>query len=174
MTKIDENKNLKPIFLIGFMGSGKTTFGKKLAKELGYTFVDSDVYIEEQEKMSISDIFNQKGETYFRKIEQEAIETLSHQVHAVVATGGGAPCFHDNISLMNAVGLTCYLQLSPKKLALRLRGNSNDRPLVASKDDNELLLFIEEKLKDRKLFYQQAQYIVDADTPENLLAYFDR
>lgn len=157
------------IFLIGFMGSGKSTFGRQLGKKLGYAFIDMDTYIEEKVNRTVPQIFAENGEKYFRQLETEAIEALSSQVHCVIATGGGAPCFNDNMSRMNAIGKTVYLQLTSEKLAERLSLDATVRPVLEGKTGEELVNHIMSKLKDREIFYQQASFVVDADNPEEMI-----
>ena len=161
------------IFLIGFMGSGKSTFGRKLGKTLGYAFIDLDTYIEENAGKLIPQIFTEDGEEFFRHLETEAIEALSDQVHCVIATGGGAPCFNDNISKMNTVGRTVYLELSPKKLVERLILDPTERPVLEGKTGVELVTHITQKLKEREIFYQKATFVVDADQPDDLIPLLD-
>lgn len=157
------------IFLIGFMGSGKSTFGRKLAKSQGYAFIDTDTFIEERAGKTVPQIFAEDGEAHFRQLETEAIEALSDQVHCVIATGGGAPCYNDNMNRMNAIGRTVYLELAPEKLAERLVLDPTERPVLEGKIGDELIAHIGNKLKEREEFYQQATFCVDADVPEDLL-----
>lgn len=157
------------IFLIGFMGSGKSTFGRKLGKSLGYAFIDMDTFIEERAGKTTPQIFSEDGEVHFRKLETEAIEALADQVHCVIATGGGAPCFNDNMGSMNAIGRTVYLELAPDKLAERLVLDPTERPVLEGKTGDELIAHIGNKLKERENFYKKAAYCVDADNPEDLL-----
>ncbi len=158
------------LFLVGFMGCGKSTFGRKLGKALGYAFIDMDTYIEEREGKPISQIFAESGETYFRQLETEAIQSLSNQVHCVIATGGGAPCFNDNMDKMKAIGRTVYLELSPEKLSQRLSLDPTERPVLEGKSGDELFAHITQKLKERETIYLQADFVVDADVPEDLIA----
>lgn len=150
----------KNIILIGFMGSGKSTVGKLLAKKLGHVFVDMDQVIEKQEGRSITDIFQTEGEQHFRKLERELLSSFTANQGLVISTGGGVPCFENNMNLINALGKSIYLQLSPKKLAERLKNEKNSRPLIKSMNDDELLLFIEKKLAERELYYLQSKLIL--------------
>ena len=118
------------IFLIGFMGSGKTTLGKKLARVLGYDFVDLDKVIEEESGVSVPDYFSRHGEDAFRQLERDCLRTRLPAGPVVVATGGGAPCYFDNMDWMNEHGVTVYLMLPPGVLASRLNGSRN-RPLIS-------------------------------------------
>ncbi len=157
------------IFLIGFMGCGKSTFGRKLGKELGYAFIDMDTYIEELTGKTVPQIFAEDGEAHFRHLETQAIRQLSNQIHCVIATGGGAPCFNDNMRLMNEIGQTVYLELAPEKLAERLVLDPTERPVLEGKTGDELIAHISSKLTEREPFYRQARHVVDADKPEDLL-----
>lgn len=138
------------------MGCGKTTLGKKLAKKLNIKFVDMDAAIEKQEGNSISEIFSHEGEVYFRNLEKKWLEAFNES-EALISTGGGAPCFHDNMHRMNQKGVSVYIKLPPKVLVDRLKSQKSQRPLVANKSEEELLGFIEEKLAERSSFYEQAK-----------------
>ncbi len=146
------------IYLIGYMGSGKSHLGRKFSKYLGMQFVDMDHYIEERNYKTIPQIFAEEGEAEFRKKERKALEELSEFTDIVIATGGGAPCFFDNIDLMNNSGKTIYLNINPKILAFRLMKSKTERPLIKGKSKDELIDFIDETLKKRNEFYSQAKY----------------
>lgn len=158
----------KCIYLIGFMGSGKTTIGHALAKALHYEFVDMDHYIEKQQQLSIADIFMQQGEESFRLIESQALDQLSKDKNIVISTGGGTPCFHDNMSIIRQSGVSIYLKCSIDSLHQRLK-HSQERPLVSNKSDKELKRYIRETLSTRKEFYQKADIRVIADVEIALL-----
>lgn len=132
--------------------------GWKLAEHLGVQFVDMDNYIEERNCKSIPQIFAEEGEAEFRKKERRALEELSEFTDLVIATGGGAPCFFDNIDLMNQTGETIFLNMHPKILADRLLNSKTERPLIKGKSREELVAFIDETLEKRKEFYTQAKY----------------
>jgi shikimate kinase len=153
---------MKRIFLVGFMGSGKSTVGRNLARALNWTFIDLDTYIQDKQGCSIPEIFERDGETAFRLLEKESLEEVELLDKVVVATGGGAPCYHNNMITMNNAGLTIYLKIIPKELQIRLLPARKTRPLIANKSDDELLEFIEEKLKEREPFYAQASVVADA------------
>ncbi len=122
------------IFLIGYMGSGKTTVGQLLAEKLGYTFLDMDTYIEGKMFKSVSQIFAELGEEQFRLLEQRSLHEIGEIENVVIATGGGAPCFYDNMEYMNRMGTTIYLKLSPVELSERLETfRTNKRPLLANR-----------------------------------------
>lgn len=150
----------KLIFICGFMGCGKTTQGKKLAKELGYYFIDLDDCISNQREMSITELFKEVGEEEFRKIETKALkECIDNNLKALIATGGGTPCFNDNMQLMLSSGKVIYLKMDPKALYNRLFNAKGDRPLINGKDNEEMFLYIENLLKVRESYYNQAQII---------------
>jgi len=146
------------IYLIGYMGCGKSTLGRRLSAHLGLQFVDMDHYIEERNCKTVPQIFAEEGEEEFRKKERKALEELSEFTDIVIATGGGAPCFFDNIDLMNKTGETIYLNIDPKILADRLLKSKTERPLIKGKSRDELVAFIDETLKKRNAFYLQAQF----------------
>ncbi len=152
-----------PLFLIGFMGSGKSTLGRHLARELGWTFIDLDDFIETRENASITRLFAAHGENGFREMERRALAEVVKMQKVVVATGGGTPCFFNNMELMNRAGTTLYLQLSPAALVRRLLPGQAHRPLIADKTPDELLQFITQKLKEREPWYQQAKITADAE-----------
>jgi shikimate kinase len=154
------------IFLIGFMGSGKTHIGKQIAQMLDYLFVDTDTLIENTEGSSIAEIFDTKGEIAFRKIESERLKGLSKWDNIIVATGGGAPCFHDNMVFINNSGITVYLKTSPELLLERLKSESEKRPLLRGRSESELLTFIKEKIGEREAFYGQADIIIHQENNE--------
>lgn len=149
----------KIVFLIGFMGVGKSTLGKRLAHKLGVDFIDSDQYIEKQLGQSISDYFKEYGELAFRKREVGFLLQLEDKA-CVVATGGGLPCYNDNMRLMNEKGITIYLHRPAKELFQRLKNAKHERPLIAQLNDDELLDFISNKLNERAEFYNQAKYVL--------------
>lgn len=146
------------IYLIGYMGCGKSTLGKKLAKHAGLQFIDMDHYIEKRNCKTVPQIFAEDGEAEFRKKERKALEELSEFSNVVIATGGGAPCFFDNVELMNRTGKTIYLNIDPKILADRLMKSKTERPLIKGKSKEELVAFIDETLKKRNEFYLRAHY----------------
>jgi shikimate kinase len=149
------------IFLIGFMGCGKTTLGRKLAARLNYTFFDLDHLLEEQAGMSVAEYFSSFGETAFRLAESEILKNTAYGDNAVISTGGGLPCFFDNMDWMKAQGTTLYIKLSPKTLASRLEHGKEARPLLRDKHGDELVAFIADKLAERESFYEQAQVIAE-------------
>lgn len=151
----------KPIFLIGYMGSGKTTLAKKLASKLEIPFIDTDDEIVKEIGMSITEYFQLHGEDKFRELERRHLQKVGQQ-DAIVSTGGGSPCFFDNMQWMNDNGVSIYLQMSPKSLFDRLsQSKPNKRPILIGKTEEELFDFISEKLIEREPFYKQAHLIID-------------
>jgi shikimate kinase len=149
------------IFLIGFMGSGKSTLGAQLARRLDYRFVDMDLLIEETAEMSIPEIFDEHGEEVFRKWERDILQELCQGEKIVISTGGGAPCHAGMMELMNTNGSTIYLKLTPEALLRRLITSRTDRPLIRGKSEAELLEFIKSLLEKREEFYLRARHVVD-------------
>lgn len=147
------------LYIIGFMGSGKTTAGKKLASLLGWSFIDLDRKIEEHTGMKIPEIFSKFGEEHFRNIESEMLRSINPGSNTVVATGGGAPCYKDNMEFMLSTGLTIYLKMTPPQLASRLTASNDERPLIKNMEGKELLVFIEKKLSDREEWYEKSHLI---------------
>jgi shikimate kinase len=154
------------------MGSGKSTLGKRLAKRLAYDFVDMDHYIEEQQGLKVAEIFEQKGESFFRTLETGFIESLETDKNLVIATGGGVPCFGKNMNLMNQKGVTVYLKLNPASLAGRLENAREIRPLIASIPKEQLIDYIETKLSEREPYYKQARCIIKGENvkPEHVVS----
>jgi len=144
------------IFLVGFMGSGKSTFGKKLANKLGYEFVDLDAWIEKDLGKSIPQLFENEGENAFRELEKQALEQVLEQTNVVISTGGGTPCYFDNMQKIVSAGLTIYLKLGARELTARLLDSKTERPLVIGKSPEALYAFVQEKLEEREPFYTQA------------------
>lgn len=155
------------LILIGFMGSGKTTLGRALAKELGLTFIDLDNYIELRRCKSINSIFEESGEEGFRTIERNLLHEVCEFEDVVISAGGGTPCFFDNIDYMNLQGTTVYLQVHNERLLERLRIAKSRRPLLKDKNDEEIKVFIEEQLARREQFYLKADHIFTADRLED-------
>lgn len=145
------------IFLIGFMGAGKSSFGKRLAKKMGRVFLDSDYEIEKRTGCSVSDLFKKEGESAFRQLETDWLDQLD-QPNSIIALGGGTACFNNNMERINRMGISIYLELSPKALTDRLIKSKKNRPLIEpfKHDQMALLKFIETTLATREPFYRQA------------------
>ena len=153
------------IILLGYMASGKSTIGKQLSKKLGIPFLDLDTYIYEKENKSVSEIFSQNGEIYFRKKEHEYLrEVLENQQDFILSLGGGTPCYANNIELiLNKNSISIYLKASIQTLSNRLLKNKNSRPLVAFLEDDQVPEFIAKHLFERRFFYEQARKVVVID-----------
>ncbi len=149
------------LFLIGFMGCGKSHWGRLLAEKRGVPFLDLDDLIAAEAGKSIADIFAAQGEESFRALEREALRRLPHLPQSVIATGGGTPCFFDNMDWMNKQGSTVYLKTAPTLLVERLRREKEIRPLLAEVNDADLQSFIEKKLAEREPHYLQATMILE-------------
>lgn len=158
---------MKRIFLIGYMGSGKTTLGKAYARENKLAFIDLDWYIEERMHQSISDLFAKQGEAGFRELERKMLHEAGEFEDTVIACGGGTPCFFDNMEYMNAAGDTVFLDVHPDVLFRRLKVAKAKRPLLANKTDEELMDTIISTLKRRLPFYEQAHFRFNGEKLEN-------
>ena len=144
------------IILVGYMGSGKTTVGRQLAMALGLSFYDLDWYIEMRYRRSVAQIFRESGEEGFRQLE-----------NIVLSCGGGTPCFFDNMSYMNSLAETVYLKARPDVLAAHLRMGKVVRPLIQGKNEEELLAYIEDSLRQREPYYSQARHTLDVSLLDN-------
>jgi len=150
------------IFLIGFMGSGKSSIGRELAHKLGLLFIDLDSLIEEKTSSSISEIFSNQGEEKFREIEQQCLKETFKADNVVIATGGGTPCFHNNMQLINEHGISVYIKLNAGMLASRLISDNGKRPLLKDHTTPEdFQKHISQLLETRELYYEKATFIVE-------------
>jgi shikimate kinase len=144
------------------MGSGKSSLGKELAHKLGLAFADLDELIEEQEGKKISDIFETEGENKFRETEHNCLIKTLQLNNTVISTGGGTPCFFNNMELINAKGISIYIKYNPGILASRLYANKEKRPLIKHcKNKEDLELFIKDLLEKREKYYLQSKHIVE-------------
>lgn len=163
------------IYLIGFMGCGKTTIGKKLANKLKYRFIDLDKLIERESGETIFEIFESlNGENRFRILETNALKKVSGLDNTVIATGGGTPCFNENIQLMNQTGKTVYIKMHHGSLFLRLAKSKKNRPLIGKLTDVDLMDQVMHLLSCREPFYSQAQFTVKGESlsPDTLIELF--
>ena len=151
------------IFLIGFMGSGKSTIGRRLAGVLGFDFVDTDRFIEMQYGATITKIFEQHGEDAFRQMERDVLQKMLQHEFAVISTGGGMPCQDDNMDMMLASGKVIYLKTFPQTLSRRLLNSHTNRPLIKGKTEKELQQYINEKLTEREPVYNRAHIVVQTE-----------
>jgi shikimate kinase len=157
--------SLERIYLVGMPASGKSTLGRHLAELLGYECIDLDKLIEIQEDSTIPDLFAKHGEDYFRRAEQRVLQQTFHLQRKVVATGGGTPCFFDNMTQLKVYGTVIFLSVTPQELAVRIQRQQHiQRPLFQEKTLEELTLQLEEKLKERIVFYKQADMMVSAES----------
>ena len=157
-------KELMNIVLIGYMGSGKSLIGSHLAKKIDYKFIDLDQYIEKNEACSISKIFKDSGDIYFRKIETKyLIKCLSENNNIVLSLGGGTPCYNDNLTHINSTNITSiYLKNNNVELSKRLYKNNNNRPLISSiKSEKKMIEFVSKHLFEREVFYNKANITID-------------
>ena len=154
---------MQRVFLIGFMGAGKTSIGKVLSAKLECSFVDLDLFIENRYHKTIRQIFEEKGEGAFREIECKALREVAEFEDVVISTGGGTPCFHQNMSFMNEQGTTVYLKVTNEELIRRINLNKSARPLLKDFTDDRLSRFVEETIAKRSVFYEQARIIFTAE-----------
>ena len=161
---------MKRVILIGYMGSGKTTVGKALSKETGMMFYDLDWYIESRMRKSVSQIFAEKGEEGFRKIEYNMLHEVAEFEDVIISCGGGTPCFFDNMDYLNQQGDVVYLKATPETLYKHLLMAKVERPLLKGKSSEELIAYITEHLNERAPFYEKARYTLDV----NVLDEYDK
>jgi len=162
------------IYLVGFMGAGKTTVGELLSKKILFRFLDLDDFIEDKHQQSIPKIFREFGEQRYRLFEKSALADTFGMNDTIISTGGGVPCYFDNIEQMKKRGTTIYLKFPAKTLAERIKNDKyNERPLAKNKTLQELEVFVKEKLAEREVFYSKANFIVEPlnSTPEEIVNY---
>jgi shikimate kinase len=145
-------------YLVGFMGSGKSYWGKAWSESFGLKWYDLDSEIEKAEGKTIETIFREEGELSFRKKEKRHLQTFFNRDHFILSCGGGTPCFFDNMVQMNRSGVVIYLKSTPTELSTRLRHEKEMRPLLKDVSEDQLEFFIEQKLNERKSDYQKALY----------------
>lgn len=148
------------IFLIGYMGCGKSTIGRTLASALKLTFIDLDTFLEKRYFRTIPQIFAEEGEAGFRLKERKILEEVSAFDDVIVATGGGVPCFFDNMDLMNNSGFCVFLDVDTDSLVNRLIHAKTERPLIKGKSPDELHGFVDEMMQKRRPFYEKARFIL--------------
>lgn len=155
------------ILIIGYMGAGKTTLGKVLAESLGLPFYDLDWYIESRMMKTVPQLFAERGEDGFRKVEHNMLHEVAEFEDVVISCGGGTPCFYDNMEYMNAQGDTVYLKASPEVLYAHLQMGKVERPLLKNKTREEMQAFIQEQLAEREKYYTKARHIFNVDLLDN-------
>lgn len=158
---------MRRIIIVGYMGAGKTTVGKALAKELGMQFYDLDWYIEGRMHKTVPQLFDERGEEGFRRIEHNMLHEVAEFEDVIISCGGGTPCFFDNIDYMNSQGQVVYLKASPEVLQKHLMMGKTERPLLRGKSPEELTDFIRGQLERREPFYNKARYTINVDLMDN-------
>ncbi len=156
------------IFLTGYMGAGKTTLGKAAARRMNVSFIDLDWYIEERFHKTVGELFAERGETGFRELERNMLHEVADFEDVIISTGGGTPCFFDNMDFMNRMGSTVFLDVDPDVLFRRLKIAKQQRPILQGKKDEELKAFILQALEKRMVYYKQARYCLNADELEDI------
>ena len=155
------------LFIIGYMASGKTTFGSALAAKTGRRFIDLDEEIEKASGQSISDLINNEGLDNFREMERKTLQKFATEKDAIISCGGGTPCYFDNMELMNRLGTTLLLEASPSRIAERVLAAGPTRPLLAELKPEELKSRIESHLQERSPWYEKALLRFDSEHLEN-------
>jgi shikimate kinase len=162
---------MRRIILVGYMGSGKTTVGRALAKAVGLQFYDLDWYIESRRRKTVAQIFAEQGEAGFREIERNMLHEVAEFENVVISCGGGTPCFFDNMEYMNQQGDVIWLKADADVLYKHLLMGKTERPLLKGKTPEELICFINEQLEKREPFYSKARHVIDVslmDTYEKI------
>ena len=155
------------LFIIGYMASGKTTFGRALARKTGMQHIDLDFYIEQRFHSTVREIFATKGEAEFRRVESAMLHEVGEMSDTIISCGGGTPCFGDNLDYMNSRGMTVCLKAEDEVIADRIIAGGNKRPLMAGKSREEIISTIHEHMQARRPYYDQAQLIISGDRLEN-------
>ena len=153
---------MQRIFLIGYMGAGKTTLGKSLSTVMNLPFIDLDNFIESRQHKTVKEIFAEVGEEGFRQIERRALDEVAQYEDVIISLGGGTPCFFDNMEVINAAGTSVYLKPSEEVLLKRLIKGKHKRPLLADKSDDQILEVIRQQLAWREPYYLKAQIVFEA------------
>jgi shikimate kinase len=158
---------MQRIIIIGYMGSGKTTVGKVLARDLGLPFYDLDWYIEGRMHKTVKQLFDERGEEGFREIERTMLHEVAEFENVIISCGGGTPCFFDNMDYINGQGETVYLKCTPDVLYQHLKMGKTVRPLLLNKTPDEVKVFINEQLARRETFYNRARHTIDVTLMDN-------
>ena len=158
---------MRRIIIIGYMGAGKTTVGKALSKELNIPFYDLDWYIESRMRKTVPQIFAERGEEGFRKIEHNLLHEVAEFEDVIISCGGGTPCFYDNMDYITSQGDTFYLKASPEVLYGHLKIGKTERPLLKNKTPEEMQQYIREQLDKREQYYLQAKHVLDVNLMDN-------
>lgn len=155
------------IILVGYMGSGKTTVGKALAKSLDLPFYDLDWYIESRMRKTVKQLFDERGEDGFRQVERNMLHEVAEFENIVLSCGGGTPCFFDNMDYINQQGESVYLKCITDVLVQHLKMGKTVRPLLLNKTPEEVVAFIEQQLRQREPFYTKAKHTLDVSLMDN-------
>ena len=158
---------MRRIIIIGYMGAGKTTVGRALAKETGMQFYDLDWYIEARMHKTVPQLFAERGEDGFRRVESNMLHEAAEFEDVIISSGGGTPCFFDNMEYMNAQGDTVYLKASPDVLCAHLKMGKVKRPLLEGKNEEELSSFVASQLEQREPYYMKAKHVLDVNLLDN-------
>lgn len=158
---------MRRIIIVGYMGAGKTTVGKALAKETGLQFYDLDWYIEGRMRKTIPQLFAERGEDGFRQVEHNMLHEAAEFEDVILSCGGGTPCFFDNMDYMNLQGDTVYLKARPDVLCAHLKMGKVKRPLLEGKTEDELHGFITDQLAQREPYYMKARHVLDVNLLDN-------
>lgn len=158
---------MKPIFLIGYMASGKTTLGRALARETGLQFIDMDFFIEQRFRASVANLFAERGEEWFRRIEANVLREIGEMEDVIISCGGGTPCFNDNIGYMNSQGTTIWVDTTIDCTVRRLMVAKVRRPLAEGKSEEELKEYVTAHLASRQPYYTQAAIRFQGDELED-------
>ena len=154
---------MNKIYLVGYMGAGKTTAAKRLANSLGWEVADTDAMFEEKYRISVDDFFQKYDEPLYRKLESEVLKSTESLENTVISTGGGTACYFDNMEWMNQHGLTVFLQISPKAAVDRVLHSRHKRPLARGKTEEELMEYVNWHYASRIPFYEQAKITVKSE-----------
>jgi shikimate kinase len=152
------------IYLTGYMGSGKSTIGKKLANKLGFLFIDLDSLIENKYRITIPDIFNRYDEDAFRLVEHQTLQETFTYSNAIISTGGGTPCFYNNMELINQNGLSVYIQMRERSLYDRLINSKKKRPLLDDKSPEQIMAHIKKQMTEREPYYLQSKLVIKGES----------
>ena len=155
---------MKRVYLVGYMGAGKSSIAKRLANKIGWISCDLDLLFEERYKISVDDFFAKYDEIAFRKLESDLLKQTESMENVIISTGGGTPCFFDNMTWMNENGLTVFIEISPLTAVNRLKQSKKKRPLLSDKNKEQLLDFVQHHYGERMKFYRQAQLTVKGES----------
>ena len=151
------------IYIVGYMGAGKTTAAKRIANRLGWEVADTDALFEEKYKISVDDFFQKYDEPLYRKLESQVLKSTETMEHTIISTGGGTACYFDNMEWMNQHGLTVFMRISPKAAVERVLHSRHKRPLARGKSETDLMEFVSQHYAARLPFYEQAKITVKSE-----------